>query len=98
MEIQLMSALLIIEIYISIRSWKILLKSKNANLMVLVKIVSIVFGIILVTELFEFLKNENGKSFTIGWLALEFFLLNLFFYYGLFCWVLAKVSKRRKGM
>ena len=93
-----MSALLIVEIYILIRSWKILLKSKNANFRVLLKIVSFVFGITLIWELIGFLQNENGKSFTIGWFALEFFLLNLFFYYCLFYWVLAKVSKRRKGM
>ena len=94
MEIIFISALLTVEIYVSIRSWKILSKSKNAYFVILVKIVSVVFSIILVRELVEFLKDENGKSFTIGLLALELFLLNLFFAYSLFCLVLAKISSR----
>ena len=94
MKIILVSALLIIELYISIRSWKILLKSNNTNFMILLTAVSLMFGIILISELIEFLKNENGKSFTIGWFALGLFLHNLFFAYSLFCLVLAKISKK----
>lgn len=52
----------------------------------------IVYGVWLIRNFIIFFKNDYGKSFTIGWYAMEFLLIYSTAILVLFYWILKKFS------
>jgi len=48
-------------------------------------------------NMYFYLQNENGKSFTIGVFALELFLLEWSIGFALFSWIFKKIASRLKS-
>lgn len=56
-------------------------------------IITTIFVAGIVWELFEFIRNENGKSFTIGWYALAYFMIQVLSLYTFLCLLLTRFLK-----
>lgn len=53
-----------------------------------------VFAIYVAWELVDFFRNEHGKSFTVGWFALAYFLVTSLTAFAICCWILRIVGNR----
>jgi len=95
MEFLIIIFYLLFIIYELRRNWKILCGSKSDIYQGIALGVTVAFLIYIVSELFSFVQNKNGKSFTVGWYAFEFPMMLSFAVYTFICWCLAMFSKER---
>lgn len=74
---------------------KVLFKSPKKGIKKSTSIIITAFAAYQSWELLSFIKNEHGKSFTIGWFALGYFFMLSFTILAIVCWVLTLLEKRR---
>ncbi|MDQ6481204.1 hypothetical protein [Dyadobacter sp. LHD-138] len=79
---------------VTIGSWRKLLRAAKRNgARTIGAVATAIFVVGIAWELFGFIKNENGKSFTVGWFALGFFMIQVLSIYTFLCWLLVRFSK-----
>ncbi|WP_254561253.1 hypothetical protein [Dyadobacter diqingensis] len=81
-------------IYMIRSSWRRILRpTKHNGIRIAAFIVTAFFVAGTIWELLGFIRNENGKSFTIGWYALAYFMVQVLSLYTFLCWLLARFWK-----
>lgn len=72
----------------------ILFASKSEVIRVITYVATGIFAAYLLWGVISFLRNEDGKSFTVGWFALAYFLAVAFTIFGLVLFLL-RIAERR---
>jgi UDP-N-acetylmuramyl pentapeptide phosphotransferase/UDP-N-acetylglucosamine-1-phosphate transferase len=85
---------LLILTYIIAKQLAGLFKSKKSLIKGLTLAASAIFLTCLVWELIQFIRNEDGKSFTIGWFALIYFLAISFTVFAIVSWGLHLLERK----
>lgn len=95
MELLLVAtAYVAILLYLIVKLLKSLFFSQNRIIRTGTSVVTTVFTIFLFWSLFDFLRDENGKSFTVGWLGLAYLAVISFTLFLFVCWALSLVDER----
>nr|WP_295922398.1 hypothetical protein [uncultured Dyadobacter sp.] len=80
--------------FLIVKLLKTLFFSQNRVIRTGISIVTAAFAAFLFWSLFDFLRNENGKSFTVGWLGLAYLAVISFTLFAFICWALSLVDER----
>lgn len=80
--------------YLIIRILKTLFFSPNRAIRTGTSVITAIFAVFLLWSLFDFLKNENGKSFTVGWFGMAYLTVISVTAFAFVCWVLSLVDER----
>lgn len=80
--------------YIIFKQLTVLFNSKKLIIKNLSLLATALFLVYQLWGLIPFIRNENGKSFTIGWFALMYFLAVSFTVFAIVSWGLRLIEKR----
>lgn len=85
---------LLVLIFFVVRMLRSLFNTQNGFVRGITITILVIFFVILMSEIIPFIQNENGKSFTVGWFALAYFLILTFTPFTFCCWILFIINKR----
>lgn len=85
---------LLILCFVISKMMPVLFASKSEVIRGITYVATGIFAAYLLWGLISFLRNEDGKSFTVGWFALAYFLAVAFTVFGLVLFLL-RIAERR---